>query len=60
MTINESTTNPETGNIIVPMHLGINLKNKDVVTRSKQGKGCYIQFWMGTSENRLVDFRRTL
>ncbi|CAO0800764.1 unnamed protein product [Mucor circinelloides] len=55
-----SETNRETGNVIVTVHLDIELTNKDVASRSKLGKNCYVQFWMETSENRLVDFRRTL
>ncbi|KAL9557770.1 hypothetical protein MBANPS3_001240 [Mucor bainieri] len=53
-------TNQETGNVVVTVHVSIELKNKDVATRTKQGKSCYVQFWLETSENRLVDFRRTL
>ncbi|KAK4519788.1 Serine/threonine-protein kinase [Mucor velutinosus] len=55
-----SETNRETGNVTVTIHIDIELKNTDVVTRTKQGKSCYVQFWLETSENRLVDFRRTL
>ncbi|GAN10881.1 DEAD/DEAH box DNA helicase [Mucor ambiguus] len=60
LTSSGTETNRETGHVIVTVHIDIELRNADVVTRTKQGKSCYVEFWLETLENRLVDFRRTL
>jgi hypothetical protein len=51
--------NLETGNDMVTLHIKLGLKNTHV-SRSKHGKGYYAQFWVDTSEKKLVDFRRIL
>jgi hypothetical protein len=44
---------------MVTLHVKLGLSNTHVA-RGKYGKGYYAQFWVDTSEKKLVDFRRIL